>query len=79
MIETEEQKRLFKNHEHYIGTFDIDGVPINATRLRAWIENPQRKFICVFCGTEPITGENGFMYCPNCKQYKGIMPDCPKV
>jgi len=46
-------------------------------RLMAWAGNPERKFICIFCGSPPAE-HNGFMWCRRCKEYKGIMPDCPK-
>lgn len=66
----------YQQYRYFIGTTDIDGNIISAQRLMKWAKDPKRELICVFCGKEP-TNQNGFIYCPLCKTYKGVMPNCP--
>lgn len=73
-----DQLQLFEEYKHFVGTYDIDSNVITKERLMAWASDPNRKFICIFCGSPP-TESNGFMWCHRCTEYKGIMPDCPNV
>ena len=66
---------LYNEYEHLIGELDKNGDKITQMRIIKWAINPNRKFICIFC-SEEATITNGFAYCANCKEYKGIMPDC---
>jgi len=70
-------EQLLNEYKHFVSIYDIDSVLITKERLMAWAGDPNRKFICIFCGSPPAE-HNGFMWCRGCKQYKGIMPDCPK-
>ena len=71
-------EQIFDEYKHFVGTLDIDSNLITAKRLMSWASDSAREFICIFCGSPPAE-HNGFMWCRRCKQYKGIMPDCPIV
>jgi len=76
--EPETPDQIFNEYKHFVGAYDINSVPITAKRLMAWASDPKRVFICIFCGNPPAE-HNGFQWCQRCKQYKGIMPDCPNA
>ena len=69
-------EQIYNEYKHFVGIGDIDQNIITRERLMAWASNTNRKFICIFCGNPPAE-HNGFMWCRGCKEYKGIMPDCP--
>jgi hypothetical protein len=73
---TTSQISLYLDYTHFLNTPDIDGKKITPTRLIAWVQSPNPPFICIFCGS-PVHNRDGFMSCPICYDYKGIMPDCP--
>jgi hypothetical protein len=66
---------LYNAYKHFVNTYDIDGLIITSARLMKWCEDPKRELICIFCGrTYPVCD---YVYCHACKEYKGIMPNCP--
>lgn len=69
---------VFHNYKHFLGTYDMDGNIITASRLIAWAKDPKWELICIFCSSEPVA-RGGFIYCQRCNEYKGIMPNCPNV
>lgn len=69
---------IFEEYKHFVGTYDIDSNTITRERLMAWAEDPKRELICIFCGGEPVNKE-GFISCQRCKEYKGVMPNCPDI
>lgn len=71
-------EELFEDYKHFVGTYDIDSNTITRKRLMAWAQDPKRELICIFCGSEPVN-RGGFIYCQRCKEYKGIMPNCPNI
>lgn len=77
----DEQLKIYQEYEHFIGINDYEDIEITIYRLYIWALDDNRKFICSFCGCEPI---NHFrlkdftakiLICPRCKDYKGIIPD----
>ena len=69
---------IFNDYQHFVGICDIDGNTVTKERLVAWVEDPKRELICIFCGSEPVN-RSGLIYCQQCKEFKGIMPNCPDV
>ena len=66
---------IFEQYKHFVNSPDIDGNDITPARLMDWSLDPNRKFICIFCGSPP-SERDGFMTCYRCHEYKGIMPNC---
>lgn len=73
---TEDWQIIFQHHKHFIGTVDINSQIITEERLTAWAKDPNRKYYCIFCGSEPTIEDNGFIWCKVCGNYKGITPNC---
>jgi len=72
---TPEQLKIYEEHRHYVGAYDMDLQTITERRLMEWACDPKREYVCHFCGNPPMI-ENGFMFCRLCKDYKGIIPNC---
>lgn len=44
--------------------------------LEKWEKDPNRRIICMFCGTDIDDNEERFI-CPRCQEYKGLVPMIP--
>ena len=74
MTKEQEAQSVFEQWKYHIDTYDIDGENITEERLWAWANDPKRELICIFRGSEPRE-VNGFVFCPRCKEYKGVGPN----
>lgn len=66
---------VFERWKTYIGVKNCDHDQITEQGLKEWSHNPNREFQCVFC-SDTFTIEQ-LIYkiaCPNCNEYKGIIP-----
>ena len=46
-------------------------------KLKKWAKNPNRKLVCIFCGTQYAQNEifEECASCILCQEYKGLEPD----
>lgn len=71
----EKENETFERWKNYIGVENCDHDPITEEGLREWSYNPHKEFQCVFCcDTFTIQQLIKEIACPNCKEYKGIIP-----
>ena len=66
---------VFERWETYIGVENCDHDIITEQGLREWSHNPHREYQCVFCSnTFTIDQLIREIACPNCREYKVIIP-----
>ena len=70
----EQINKSYEQWQYQLGCLDYDGRVVTRERLEAWSNNPDKKLMCLFCGVR-ATENNSFIFCLNCKSYKGIIPD----
>lgn len=60
------------------GTKNRKGEVLTESRIKTWCDNPNPQIECEFCGThEPYEGPTN-LWCPRCREYKGIIPYIPE-
>ena len=72
-VKEQDAIKLAEQYRHFIGARDIDGRVITYDAILRWARRIDRRFICLFCGQEPLSAGE-FRWCKRCKEYKGVMP-----
>jgi hypothetical protein len=65
----------YKRWQFYVGIENSKGNKLTDSMLRKWLKDPNRRLECVFDG-ETWPADN--VYCPRCREYKGLQPYIPE-
>jgi rubrerythrin len=71
--EIKRKLKMTRPYDHFIGLQKATTEDrITKSDLDKWYKNPNREFICIFCGS--TSGTEEIRNCPRCHEYKGLMP-----
>ena len=60
---------------HLVGSPNIEDTELTQEQFDLWKADPTRTYICGYCFVEVPASTR--MYCPRCKEFKGIIPAIP--
>jgi len=66
------------NWQFFEGIKNCKGEVLTKSMVKTWCDSPDPRIECGFCGTtEPYEGPDK-LWCPRCREYKGIIPYIPE-
>lgn len=73
-VQTWEVDNLLQRYHRFLGkeSFYLDkNIILTRSKLKEWARNPDRRLVCIFCGTRWSTE---VLICSTCREARGMMP-----